>query len=347
MRPVLKPALRRTWRGPATLQLGVTPPHALVLHPADDRTTAVLDLLDGTRSWEDLPGAAAARGVPGPETHAVLDLLRRSGALDDAAADHAVLAPLGAVGRARLAPDLASLSLQHPGPGDGLAALGRRRAAGIEVRGGGRVGAAVVALLSAAGVGRVALVDDRRVRPADLAPGGWTPEQLGRRRSEAAAALLASDPPAPELAAPDLVVLAPAGAAGTADCLAGRLPHLCVSVVETTAVVGPLVRPGRGPCSRCIDRERSRRDPGWAALAPSVAAGDEPATAACDVLLAGAAAAAAAAQVVGWLDAAAGAGPLPATVAGTLELTLPDWQWRRRSWPADPTCPCRDPVAPA
>jgi hypothetical protein len=34
-----------------------------------------------------------------------------------------------------------------------------------------------------------------------------------------------------------------------------------------------------------------------------------------------------------------GAG-LPAAVGGTLELALPDWRWRRRSWQLHPACGC-------
>jgi hypothetical protein len=30
----------------------------------------------------------------------------------------------------------------------------------------------------------------------------------------------------------------------------------------------------------------------------------------------------------------------PATVNGTLEVVLPDWQWRRRTWPPHPACSC-------
>jgi hypothetical protein len=33
-------------------------------------------------------------------------------------------------------------------------------------------------------------------------------------------------------------------------------------------------------------------------------------------------------------------GDTPASVGGTLELELPGWQWRRRSWPQHPDCDC-------
>jgi hypothetical protein len=41
-------------------------------------------------------------------------------------------------------------------------------------------------------------------------------------------------------------------------------------------------------------------------------------------------------QALAFLDG----GALPATAGGTLELVLPDWRWRRRSWQLHPDCEC-------
>jgi hypothetical protein len=41
-------------------------------------------------------------------------------------------------------------------------------------------------------------------------------------------------------------------------------------------------------------------------------------------------------QVLAMVDGTAD----PATLGGTLELALPGWRWRRRSWPAHPDCGC-------
>lgn len=49
MHPMLKPALRRAWRGRNTVQFGVTPAHAVTLGPVDLATGSFLELLDGTR----------------------------------------------------------------------------------------------------------------------------------------------------------------------------------------------------------------------------------------------------------------------------------------------------------
>ena len=55
----------------------------------------------------------------------------------------------------------------------------------------------------------------------------------------------------------------------------------------------------------------------------------------CDVTLATFAAAVAAMQSLAFLDG--GSAP---TIDGTLELTLPDWRLRRRSWIPHPACGC-------
>jgi hypothetical protein len=56
----------------------------------------------------------------------------------------------------------------------------------------------------------------------------------------------------------------------------------------------------------------------------------------CDSALAVAVAAQASLQALAFLDGSA----LPATAGGTLELALPDWRWRRRSWQLHPDCGC-------
>ncbi|MFC6705582.1 TOMM precursor leader peptide-binding protein [Flexivirga alba] len=71
----------------------------------------------------------------------------------------------------------------------------------------------------------------------------------------------------PAIHTPDLVIL-PAVDAVTA--LSGRpwhgrgIPQLPVVVSGGRLSVGPLIRPGTGPCLTCLDLHRGARDPGWA-----------------------------------------------------------------------------------
>jgi bacteriocin biosynthesis cyclodehydratase domain-containing protein len=118
------------------------------------------------------------------------------------------------------------------------------------------------------------------------------------------------------------------------------VPHLSASASEAIGVVGPLVLPRRTACLRCLDLTRAERDPAWPLILAQLAgqAGADPP--ACDTVLATMVAAQAAAQALAFLDQGAEAA---AVTNGTLELVLPDWQWRRRTWQPHPQCGCHRP----
>jgi bacteriocin biosynthesis cyclodehydratase domain-containing protein len=115
-----------------------------------------------------------------------------------------------------------------------------------------------------------------------------------------------------------------------------RRPHLAVLASEAIGVVGPLVRPGSTACLRCLDLARAERDPAWPLVLAQVIGRDADPSG-CDPILEAAVAAQAAAVAVAVADRA----PLAlAAINGTLELVLPAWQWRRRSWRPHPGCTC-------
>jgi bacteriocin biosynthesis cyclodehydratase domain-containing protein len=250
----------------------------------------------------------------------------------------------GAVGAAgRLGPDLAALSLV-PAPRSPLEVIRGRRAATVVVHGAGRVGVSLAALLAAAGVGRVHVADRGPVRPGDVAPAGAAAADIDRSRSGAAAEALRRAAPEVQTAAPapgrrpDLVVLASTEPVDTmlrTALAGGRVPHLVAGVREITAVVGPLVLPGRTGCLHCGDLHRADRDPAWPVVAAQLVGirrrREEP----CDVALATLAASLAAVQALAHLD-----GRPAAATGASLELSLTDWRLRRRTWPAHPRCDC-------
>ena len=120
-----------------------------------------------------------------------------------------------------------------------------------------------------------------------------------------------------------------------------RIPHLATSAEEAIGIVGPLVIPGRTACLRCLDLHRTDRDPAWPLILAQLGEREsEPP--ACDAPLAAAVAAHAAAQALAFIDRPGEAAEAGATVNGTLELVLPTWQWRRRTWPPHPHCNCDD-----
>lgn len=335
MRPVLKSALRRLWRDRSTLQIGLDPDRALVLAGCDDETMRVLDALDGTH--ERMPG-----GTAGPESpdQRLVELLMNAGVLDDAGASTAPVPGLDRDHRDRLAPDLASLSVLTGTPDAGLGPLRRRRDAAVRVHGAGRVGTALALLLAGAGVGAIDVEDPAPTRPADCAPGGLSLTDVGRRRDAATHDLLAQFPVRCEWAGPRpsaAVLVGPASAdlRLRAELLRAGVPHLAAAVRETTGLVGTFVLPGRSACLRCVDLYRADRDPAWPMLAAQLANG-RATVEACDTVLAAAVAACAAREVLTLLDGVA----TPATVSGTVELALPSWRWRRRTWPPHPDCQC-------
>jgi bacteriocin biosynthesis cyclodehydratase domain-containing protein len=326
MRPVLIPAARRLWRDKQTLQVGRPSRRALVVEGLDAARRLVLPLLDGSRTREQVIALAVEQGCH--DAQEVLELLEDGGLLLDADA----LRPPG-LDRAesdRLGPDLASLSLVH---GRRAAqALQARHGSRVVVHGAGRVGAPLAALLAAAGVGTVDVRDSGAVRVSDTGVGGVTVTDLGRTRAEAVNGRLRSLGSARH---PALVVLTDDGAETSAALLQqSGTPHLIARVEEQLGVVGPLVLPGSTPCLRCLELVRTQLDPGWPALAAQLS---RPARspAACDGVLAVAVAAQAALQALQLLD-----GGSPDSIGGTLELELPGWRWRRRTWPQHPGCPC-------
>ncbi|MEU0719485.1 TOMM precursor leader peptide-binding protein [Streptomyces lavendulocolor] len=355
MHPMLKPALRRAWRNLQFVQFGAAPAHAVVVGPVDTTTGSLLALFDGTRGLELLREEARALGLPDGRLEALLDRLAEAGLLEGpvagAPATDALRGESGALDRLRA--DLGSLSVVHREPGGAARRLAARRGMRVQVRGAGRVGAAVAALLSASGVGRVEVRDGDRVEPWDVAPGGLPAEAVGERRDAAARRLVGRSAPGgravrdgraagsePGLS---LVVVAPRdGLAAYApdpvtadDWVATGTPHLYAGVIEATGVVGPLVLPGGTACAGCAERERSDRDPAWPRMLAQWRSGRRSRVPACDQGLAAAVAGLAAAHAVAFLD-----GELPASTGARWEVSLPLLEWRSERLSPHAGCPC-------
>jgi hypothetical protein len=356
MRPCLKPALRRAWRDRTTLQFGVGRAHTAVVESADPADAAFLDLLDGTREYPALAAAAAGLGITGERVGQLLGHLEQAGALDDADARRPLL-ELPPAELARLGPDLAALSLAHPEPGSAPALMLARRRARVQVRGAGRVGSAVAAVLAASGVGRVEVVDSGSVLEQDTSPCGLLVADTGRPRAAAARAAVRRAAPgrpddrASQRRVPDLVVVAPRGdAAGlladpglSRELLHAGVPHLYAGVLETTGTVGPFVLPGRSACGGCLAHHRADEDPAWPRLlaqhcsgrSGSAARSGGAGAAACDSALATTVAGLAALHCLMFLD-----GGSPPSLGAWAEVSMLDGSMRRRPLEAHPDCGC-------
>ncbi len=358
MVPRMKPALRRGWRDLNTVQFGMTPAHALTLGPVDTATGSFLDLLNGTRGLALLREEGRRMDLPDGHVDTLVGRLARAGLVDDARGGGPAADALREKKDVldRLAPDLASLSLTTSEPGDAMRLLAARRSLRVQVRGAGRVGATLAALLSGAGVGEVDVRDGGRVEPGDVAPGGLPAASIGDRRDTAARrAASAAAPgrpprhgsratPAADVPGFSLVVLAPrddvdvhapAPAAGEPLVRSGT-PHLYAGVVEATGVVGPLVLPGETGCAGCLHEARTDRDQAWPRLVAQWRSGSRRLPARpCDLALATTVAGLAAAHALAFLD-----GRVPSSAGARWEVSLPGLTWHARPVPPHPGCAC-------
>jgi len=317
---MLNPAVRLLWRGDDVVQLELGT-RAVLVEGVDAATirrlVAVGRPLPAPMSSE--PGEDSTRHSLTSLTEAgyLWPRLDPAGANTEAGSDARLAPP-----QPRLAADLAALTVRHGQRGAEL--LNARKHCAVAIHGAGRVAAHVAALLAAAGVGRVHLAEAGDVRlPANAAVHHAAPD--------------ADTIPLPLGERPDLVVLAvdePIDG-DRRDALHARdCAHLAVRLGADHGVVGPLVIPGLTSCLRCADLHRRDRDPAWSALAVQLTVARRHGGAS-DVAMATVVAGVTALQALAYLD-----GDEPAVIEGTLELHLPDWRIRRRSWPVHPECDC-------
>jgi bacteriocin biosynthesis cyclodehydratase domain-containing protein len=313
-----------------------------VLDNVDAVTAQVLTSLDGRRSEAEVLAAATEAGADAHSIAATIASLRSHGYVVDG--EEADISALGSPDAAeRLEPDHAALGLARPTCGP-VETLRRRRERLVVLHGGGRLGAPVGALLAAAGVGRLAIVDRAESRPCDSSPAGIAARDVFAPRDAAVARAVRRAAPEADVGPlrpdhrPDLAVLAgmePVDMSLREGLYRLGVPHLAVVIRESTAVIGPLVLPARSTCLTCIDISRTDRDAEWPAvltqLAMPIRRQREPA----DVVLATMAASITAMQALELLD-----GGRPSAVGGTLEIRPPDPRIRRRTWPPHPGCDC-------
>jgi ThiF family len=335
--PILLPGLARAWRGPHTLQLGLDPPRAITIDLPDPRVARMLDLLDGRRTGRAVLARLAADGVAADDAQVLLNALHAAG-LVLSTAD--LLPPtLPETARHRLIGEATALALDHrpdrPAP---VQILRRRTAARILITGVGRLAAPIAVALAEAGVGHVHADLSGAVLPSELPGGPLRPGDVGRPRAEAIAAAVHRAAPetgtrAIRRGAASLVVQL--GYGEPAALLAAaharrRQAHLAVAIRDGSVVVGPLVRPGGGPCLNCIELHRQDRDPGRPASTSPHPATAEP----CAVATLLAATGCAVAEALTFLD-----GGAPATLGASVEIAVPG-RTRRRSWTPHPECRC-------
>lgn len=332
----LAPGRAALWRSPTCLQLGLDHQRAMVLDGLPEPLAALLRHMDGVRSTTELLTEAQAAGSSRHEAFTMLCDLHQFGLVQEVPAPEG-----GRPGwhRVALAAEATNWSVHSCYPTRQV--LRQRRNAVVQVTGSGRVAVAAATALAAAGVGHVAVHATGTVTAADLGT-GYLPDDIGRPRVTAAADAVRRCSPEVIVAAhrrPDLIVLSdvvvPEPAVVT-ELLGSRIPHLIGYAHEGTAVVGPLVWPGRSSCLYCAELHRAELDVAWPKLSAQLVGQIPTAGLACTLL----AAALIAEQVLTTL-AGPGAGlAVPPTWGAALQLDPVRGTLLRLPRPAHPRCGC-------
>ena len=332
----LAPGRAAVWRSPTCLQLGLNPQRAMVLDGLPEPLAALLRRMDGIRSTAELIAEAETAGSAAGDALAMLTDLHRSGLAQDATAvDH------GPPGwhRVALATEATSWSVHTTCATRRV--LRQRHEAAVRVVGSGRVAVALATMLAAAGVGQVAVEATGTVATTDLGT-GYLPDDLGRPRSAAAADAVRRCAPGVTVDTrrqPGLIVLCDMVVAEpvmVAELLAAGIPHLIGYAHEGTAMVGPLVWPGRSSCLHCADLHHADLDLAWPKLAAQLVGQVPAAGLACTQL----AAALTAEQVLAALAGPDAGLPVPPTWGAALELDPVHGTLRRHPRPVHPRCGC-------
>lgn len=337
MRPMLAPGMRWAWRSPTTVQFGIDVPDPMVVDGLPPFAQRLLPLLDGHRPLAEVVAALAAAESACPADADVLALIERLAELgvvvDGGSWPGALSMPPDL--RAQLAPDLRSASAIDRMRSKPAARWHTLGASEVVIVGASRLGATIARTLVGAALGRVTIRDSRRVTPGDVSAGGFSPDDVGLRRSEWLSCRAESVGRRPSDAVERrLTVVTDAVDAHSAcrSLSAADKPHLVVSARELIGRVGPLVEPGRSPCHFCLTLARRDRDPAWADIWRQQRPTASPDV---DALLVGMTAHAAAAHVVEWLT-----GGRPCSVAGFVEIAYPHAAAVARRIALHPECGC-------
>jgi len=330
-RPRVLPGLPVLLRCEGEVQIGTDPRHAVVVDDLPPPFVDELLSLDGRHTVAELGERLAARDTDPAKFLSLLDELEEVGLVDE-------MVPVPS----RLSAETTSRALRTGRSGTGIVATRGRLA--VVVHGNGRIGVAIASMLAAAGVGRVHIVASGRVGPEDVGT-GYLETDVGRPRRDAAVDAVeraCGDVRTGWLTstgAPDMVVLTDSLVPPPQllnSLMAEGTQHLVVRVREGTAVVGPLVVPGRTSCVRCSHLHRADRDGAWPAVATQLADRTQPA----DVASAAVCAALAVGQVLAALDpVAVGLSP-PTTWNTALEAHPQLGVVERVDCPPHPSCIC-------
>ncbi|UFU05560.1 ThiF family adenylyltransferase [Ruania halotolerans] len=324
----VRPGYEVYWREPGVSQFGLDPRCSVVFDGLSERAQRLLERAPEVHDISMLRERGNLLGMTSAQVREVIDRMERAGLLTEQ--------PVGEED----GPDARYWS-QAAGAGQERPA--DRRTAVVEIRGMDSIGLRVALIAAQAGVGTLLLRDETAVTMCDVSPGLFRPGDVGQPRERAALALLRTAAPqvlvsAPEGRHPDLVVLVQHD---VVDPVAVRalmrddVAHLSVLTGGLAVTVGPMVRPGLGVCTRCLDLYRCAEDERWPAVATQAATRAALRSRGTETSLTWSGAALAAQQLLAAVD-----GRAVAADGATLELTAWDAVPAVRHWQPHPSCGC-------
>lgn len=310
-RPWTRDDVPLVWRSDTCVEMG-WPPHPVRIDGVDRPHIAWLLSLQGEHDLDHALSAGADQGLRPALMRRMLTMAVRCGLVDDAAAMPESLRDTPLHLRDLIAADVVASRHLHGGTSRAREIIDRRRSAEVSVQGTGAVADAVTLVLTSAGVGNI--VHDGAVHSASKRHRRSTLDRVCHVLCDSAHPDAAADP----------------------DAMALDIPHLAVTVAGASAVIGPLVIPGRTSCLRCRDLHLADADPVWPRVAVQWSSRKPGPVAAGLGHLAGAWAALQALAVV---DGGASISHLP-TLEGALVVRLPDAGVTWESRPPHPLCGC-------
>src|SRR5690625_82131 len=330
----IRPGFQVYWRGPGETQIGLEPRSGMVLNGLSPAEQRLLDRLPHCFDVAEVRLHGRELGLAERAVDALLGRLRQRGYVLDGEppALHPTL---------QTDPDEAYWYRA------GLAGHERaadRAEATVGIRGLNALALRLGCALVDAGVGMLGITDGTRVRRTDVGAGLYRSSDIGKPRQDAALSVLRSVQPKARVVPrvtkhADVVVLLQSGVADPVayrDLVRHDVCHLPVVVRDLDVMIGPLVRPGIGPCLRCLDLHRCERGPRWPAVAAQAATKDAPAP---ETSLAWLGAALTAHQILALID-----GRGVETDGSSLHITAWGAVPVRRVWEPHPQCGCT-PVA--
>jgi bacteriocin biosynthesis cyclodehydratase domain-containing protein len=334
----LKPGLCALWRSPTEAQVGSDPRITRRIGLEDPAEFAVLEALTLDHSIAQLRGILIREHLDPVRADALATELVDAGLVQDSPNTPSWVAVRMGV-REMLAAAAESRGILG---GDGWSAVAAIGQATVHVVGLGRTGARVAACLASAGVGHLVLSDSMQVSPRDVGT-DYAPADVGsprcaalkaRIRSLTSECVVATGPTKDE----DVTVLVNHD---VSDILHARdltyrdVPHVAVLIEDASATVGPWVKPGHGPCLRCLALHFTDDDPLWPTLATQLSARRSRKERGEDPTMAALVGAYAAAQVVSFLTN----GTTPCDSL-TVTFSLPDYATSAIEWEPHPSCGC-------